>query len=96
MSLSTYDNADSKDTRSAAGTDESQTPFNNGGPSSSGVNGGSKLRNGGPGRSDNPLVKVQPPKREDLQPSYAQTLQGDPDAGSHGWYGGMSEFDSNI
>jgi len=35
------------------------------------------------------VVKVQPPRREDLQPSYAQTLQGDTDLSAHGWYGGM-------
>jgi len=41
---------------------------------------------------DNPRmgpIMVQPPRREDLQPSYAQTLQGESDSGSHGWYGGM-------
>jgi len=42
-----------------------------------------------PGRADNPIINVSPPRREDLQPSYAQTLVGD-DAGSHGWYGSMS------
>ncbi|KAH8600730.1 hypothetical protein B0O99DRAFT_563739 [Bisporella sp. PMI_857] len=42
-----------------------------------------------PGRNDNPIITVQPPKREDLQPSYAQTLSGDNDAGAHGWYGSM-------
>ncbi|KEF60845.1 uncharacterized protein A1O9_02407 [Exophiala aquamarina CBS 119918] len=36
-----------------------------------------------------PLIKVQPPRREDLQPSYAQTLQGDTDIETHGWYGSM-------
>jgi len=34
------------------------------------------------------LIKVQPPRREDLQPNYAQTLQ-DADAETHGWYGSM-------
>ncbi|ETI25327.1 hypothetical protein G647_02099 [Cladophialophora carrionii CBS 160.54] len=34
------------------------------------------------------LIKVQPPRREDLQPSYAQTLQGDEEQ-NHGWYGSM-------
>ncbi|KAJ9610814.1 hypothetical protein H2200_005591 [Cladophialophora chaetospira] len=33
-------------------------------------------------------IKVQPPRREDLQPSYAQTLQGDEEQ-NHGWYGSM-------
>ena len=47
------------------------------------------MRNGG-----GPIINVQPPRREDLQPSYAQTLQGDADAGAHGWYGSMSEFSS--
>jgi hypothetical protein len=42
-----------------------------------------------PGRSDNPIMNVEPPRREDLQPSYAQTLVAD-DAASHGWYGKMS------
>ena len=35
------------------------------------------------------MVLVQPPRREDLQPSYAQHLEGD-DTAAHGWYGGMS------
>lgn len=38
------------------------------------------------------LVKVQPPKREDLQPSYAQTLFGDEGQETNGWYGSMSTF----
>ncbi|TID22428.1 gb [Venturia nashicola] len=39
---------------------------------------------------DAPLIKVQPPRREDLQPSYSQTIQPDTDDDpSHGWYGGM-------
>ena len=36
------------------------------------------------------VIKVQPPRREDLQPSYAQVLQGDEEQ-NHGWYGGMSK-----
>lgn len=37
------------------------------------------------------IITVQPPRRQDLQPSYAQTLQGESeDAGSNGWYGSMS------
>lgn len=50
--------------------------------------------NGGrdPGPNGKSLIKVQPPRREDLQPAYAQTLQGDvDDAAAHGWYGAMSE-----
>ncbi|TAQ85390.1 hypothetical protein B7494_g6283 [Chlorociboria aeruginascens] len=45
----------------------------NGAPGASGVNGGFRPTHT-PGRSDNPMVDVQPPRREDLQPSYAQTL----------------------
>jgi erythrocyte band 7 integral membrane protein len=58
---------------------------------------GSQNLNGGfrpahtPGRADNPILNVEPPRREDLQPSYAQTLQGESDQGSHGWYGSMSK-----
>ncbi|KAF1967523.1 stomatin family protein-like protein [Bimuria novae-zelandiae CBS 107.79] len=39
---------------------------------------------------DEPLVKIQPPRREDLQPSYARAIKPD-DAQSddHGWYGSM-------
>lgn len=44
-----------------------------------------------PEREQNPLMNVTPPRREDLQPSYAQTLAGESDAGTHGWYGGMSK-----
>lgn len=36
------------------------------------------------------LIKVEPPRREDLQPAYAQKLQGDEEE-AHGWYGAMSE-----
>jgi erythrocyte band 7 integral membrane protein len=39
----------------------------------------------------NGIIKVQPPRREDLQPSYAQTLQGETEAETHGWYGSMSK-----
>ena len=50
-------------------------------------NGG--YRNGA-GSGNTGIINVQPPRREDLQPSYAQLLQGDEDAGTHGWYGSMS------
>jgi erythrocyte band 7 integral membrane protein len=60
------------------------------GSSSKPVNGGFRPSHT-PGRADNPLINVQPPKREDLQPSYAQTLTGESDQGNHGWYGSMSE-----
>jgi erythrocyte band 7 integral membrane protein len=37
------------------------------------------------------VIKVQPPRREDLQPSYAQTLQGESEeSNTNGWYGSMS------
>lgn len=40
--------------------------------------------------SADPLVKVQPPRREDLQPSYASIIKpDDADADGHGWYGAM-------
>ena len=64
--------------------------------------GGSSALNGGfrpnhtPGRVDNPMVNVQPPRREDLQPSYAQTLVGESDQGNHGWYGSMSRSHHTI
>lgn len=46
--------------------------------------------NGNHREPDAPLIKVQPPRREDLQPSYSQTIQPDTDDDpSHGWYGGM-------
>lgn len=43
-------------------------------------------------RVADPIIKVQPPRREDLQPSYARVIQpDDQDAGSDGagWYGTM-------
>ena len=44
------------------------------------------------GGSGEPIVKVQPPRREDLQPSYAQVIKPDTeDAAQHGWYGSMSK-----
>jgi len=56
-----------------------------------GVDNGSKAPlNGGSSRSVEPIVKVQPPRREDLQPSYAQVIKPDTeDASQHGWYGSM-------
>lgn len=35
------------------------------------------------------LINVEPPRREDLQPSYAQNLVGESEQGTHGWYGSM-------
>ncbi|KAK4498226.1 hypothetical protein PRZ48_010883 [Zasmidium cellare] len=48
------------------------------------------IENGGSSRTAEPIVKVQPPRREDLQPSYAQVIRADSeDASQHGWYGSM-------
>lgn len=45
----------------------------------------------GPNAVASNMLAVQPPRREDLQPAYAQTLQGESeDAATHGWYGSMS------
>ncbi len=49
------------------------------------------FRNNAPAGANGGVINVQPPRREDLQPAYAQTLQGESeDAGSNGWYGSMS------
>ena len=42
------------------------------------------------------IVKVQPPRREDLQPSYAQTLVFESEAAPHGWYSSMSASASSV
>ncbi|KAL6240359.1 hypothetical protein RBB50_012729 [Rhinocladiella similis] len=47
---------------------------------------GIRPQNGGA----NGTIKVQPPPREDLQPSYAQMLQAETEAETHGWYGSMT------
>ncbi|OBT66449.1 hypothetical protein VE03_04899 [Pseudogymnoascus sp. 23342-1-I1] len=41
------------------------------------------------GSHNAPLINVEPPRREDLQPSYAQNLVGESEQGTHGWYGSM-------
>jgi len=39
---------------------------------------------------DADIVRVQPPRPEDLQASYAKVIRGDhEDEATHGWYGGM-------
>ncbi|KAK3051325.1 hypothetical protein LTR09_007348 [Extremus antarcticus] len=44
----------------------------------------------GSSRNGEPIVKVQPPRREDLQTSYAQVIKADTeDESQHGWYGNM-------
>jgi len=48
--------------------------------------------NGGSSRAahNEPMVKVEPPRREDLQPSYARVIKpDDADHDNHGWYGTM-------
>ncbi|KAI9852941.1 MAG: hypothetical protein M1838_003735 [Thelocarpon superellum] len=45
------------------------------------------IQNGG--FRPHPIVSVQPPRREDLQPQYAQTLAAEEGADAHGWYGNM-------
>lgn len=37
------------------------------------------------------LVKVQPPRPEDLQPSYAHTVDKTDNPDAHGWYASMSK-----
>ena len=64
------------------------------GPSAA-LNGGFRPSHNPNGLS-NPMVNVQPPRREDLQPSYAQTLAGESDTGAHGWYGSMSKLSPCI
>ena len=54
----------------------------------SNANGKGRVPNGG--GVDTALAKVQPPRREDLQPSYAQVLKPDTeDDSAHSWYGSM-------
>ncbi|KAF2000527.1 stomatin family protein, partial [Amniculicola lignicola CBS 123094] len=48
------------------------------------VNGSSSQHTAGP------MVKVEPPRREDLQPSYARVIKpDDADEDTNGWYGAM-------
>lgn len=43
--------------------------------------------------STDPMIRVQPPRREDLQPSYARVIQPDAaDEDHHGWYGAMVDY----
>lgn len=56
-------------------SDNGKAPVNGVGPSS---------------HPDDTMVKVQPPRREDLQPSYARVIKADDaDEDMNGWYGGM-------
>ncbi len=50
------------------------------------INGKAPLHNNSP--PPGPIVHVEPPRREDLQPSYAQVIKPDTeDESQHGWYG---------
>jgi erythrocyte band 7 integral membrane protein len=70
---------------------KSTTPLNNGAkPGPSSFNGGFRPHHNAAANGSVPMVNVEPARREDLQPSYAGILVGDNDAGSNGWYGGMS------
>ncbi|EGP86930.1 uncharacterized protein MYCGRDRAFT_104735 [Zymoseptoria tritici IPO323] len=43
-----------------------------------------------PRTAPEPIIHVEPPRREDLQPSYAQVIKPDTeDDSQHGWYGSM-------
>ena len=50
-----------------------------------------EMRGFRPQNTQNGVIKVEPPRREDMQPSYAQILQGETEAETHGWYGSMSK-----
>jgi erythrocyte band 7 integral membrane protein len=57
----------------------------------SSINGKAPVNGAGAPPLDAPLIKVQPPRREDLQPSYAQVIKpDDADADTNGWYGSMA------
>jgi hypothetical protein len=61
--------------------------------SMSDLNGKAPINGAGAGRVE-PIIKVQPPRREDLQPSYARVIKpDDQDANTTGWYGGMVSQD---
>ncbi|THV51074.1 hypothetical protein BGAL_0124g00040 [Botrytis galanthina] len=75
-----------------ATSDDVHKPFSStsaAGNSSAQHNGYNHSRSTGAAHSEGPLINVQPPRREDLQPSYAQVLQGDDDTSTNGWYGSM-------
>jgi erythrocyte band 7 integral membrane protein len=51
---------------------------------------GKALLNGANPRLEEPIIRVQPPRHEDLQPSYAKVLKPDSnDASTHSWYASM-------
>lgn len=54
------------------------------------ANGNSHESNGTGKQRANGLIHVEPPRRQDLQPSYASILKPDTeDDSAHGWYGNM-------
>ncbi|KFY52281.1 hypothetical protein V496_08558 [Pseudogymnoascus sp. VKM F-4515 (FW-2607)] len=54
-------------------------------PATKPSNGAGYQRPPGIGTRETPLINVEPPRREDLQPSYAQNLVGESEQGTHGW-----------
>lgn len=72
-------------------TSSTRPIFNDQSSNMSDINGKAPVNGGGaPSRIDEPIVKVQPPRREDLQPSYARVIKpDDADADTNGWYGSM-------
>lgn len=61
------------------------------------TNGKAPINDAGASRVHEPVIKVQPPRREDLQPSYARVIQADDqDADTNGWYGSMVSFQVDI
>lgn len=53
------------------------------------TNGKAPVDGGSGARVVEPIVHVEPPRREDLQPSYARVIKPDTEDAQHGWYGGM-------
>ncbi|KAH8727972.1 hypothetical protein GQ44DRAFT_81756 [Phaeosphaeriaceae sp. PMI808] len=54
------------------------------------INGKAATNGTGSSQVAEPIIKVQPPRREDLQPSYARVIKpDDADADTNGWYGSM-------
>jgi erythrocyte band 7 integral membrane protein len=61
------------------------------------INGKAPVNGAGAARLDDPIIKVQPPRREDLQPSYAQVIKpDDADADTNGWYGSMVSVPGHV
>ena len=69
---------------------DSSAPSDNG-------NGKAPLTNGSNSNHRDNLFQVQPPRKQDLQPSYAAVLNPEvADASATGWYGGMIETLGSI